>query len=513
MSENYLIPQFVLDYVYRFTDDKRFKRDQYLQNFSIECEQWLNTTPYSKLYLFYAVRKGNKSLPVRCIICNKPLAEQQIKSFKLTGKYCSCKCAGADTSVLQKRIETNLNRYGAENVMYCAQLVERQQQAIIQKYGSFEQMNELRMAKSRRTCLERYGTPYVTSTKQMHEKAKETYQERYGCDHYLQRVDLRTESIEKIHKNKRKNYYNKFLQKLENKNLQLLSSYDYYVDSVATDNKLQYKCLTCGTIFETIESNPKQLYCPTCVATSKSTREKQLRLMINQYCKTHNNIRSINTHYELDVYSEDYNVAFEYNGLYFHSTYKHEKDYHINKSKTFNSLGISVIHVFEYDFVHHLPAVENNIKLYLQQFGELVCGNVDLIAIDEYNKFVNTYCFKNPECQYHLGLWNNDNLIAVAGYDVFEDRIEIKQIMCSNALYDTCWDQKLIDYIKINHNAKVHIVLDYTHFDQRFLTIKTDIVKYIEPIAVYVNANGTFQQSKTRSNYEIYDCGFVVLEC
>lgn len=53
--------------------------------------------------------------------------------------------------------------------------------------------------------------------------------------------------------------------------------------------------------------------------------------------------------YELDTYLPDYKMAFEYNGLYWHSTHSRgrAKGYHASKSKVCLSHGIKVYHLWE----------------------------------------------------------------------------------------------------------------------------------------------------------------------
>ena len=66
------------------------------------------------------------------------------------------------------------------------------------------------------------------------------------------------------------------------------------------------------------------------------------------------NTKSVIAPYELDVYLPKYNLAIEFNGLYYHSagTKSEEKpDRHLIKTEMCNNLGIQLLHIFENEWV------------------------------------------------------------------------------------------------------------------------------------------------------------------
>lgn len=115
MTQTYLIPQYLYDYVYPFTLDNKFHRIKYNSNFPKQGQQWLNSIGFDSKYLFYAVKKGHKHLPATCIACGKPLTLNQLKLNKCTGKYCSSHCSNNSEQAKNKRAQTNLQRYGTTN--------------------------------------------------------------------------------------------------------------------------------------------------------------------------------------------------------------------------------------------------------------------------------------------------------------------------------------------------------------------------------------------------------------
>ena len=52
-------------------------------------------------------------------------------------------------------------------------------------------------------------------------------------------------------------------------------------------------------------------------------------------------------YYEIDIYIPELKIGIEYNGLYWHSELQKPKEYHFNKSKIADSLGIRLINIYE----------------------------------------------------------------------------------------------------------------------------------------------------------------------
>jgi len=66
--------------------------------------------------------------------------------------------------------------------------------------------------------------------------------------------------------------------------------------------------------------------------------------------------------YELDIYLPKLKIAFEYNGMYWHSTESKEKNYHYDKSKFFEDRGIRLIMIWEDEWLMN----NQKIKSYLR---------------------------------------------------------------------------------------------------------------------------------------------------
>jgi hypothetical protein len=75
------------------------------------------------------------------------------------------------------------------------------------------------------------------------------------------------------------------------------------------------------------------------------------------------NDRKILTGKELDVLLPDLHIAFEYNGIYWHSELAGiNKNYHLDKTTKCEALGYKLIHIFETDWIHKNAICKSRIK-------------------------------------------------------------------------------------------------------------------------------------------------------
>ena len=103
--------------------------------------------------------------------------------------------------------------------------------------------------------------------------------------------------------------------------------------------------------------------CPHCTA-EQSKWEKE----INDFLKDNGieiteNVRNIlDNGYELDAYVKKYDIAIEYDGLYWHSEKFRDKMYHSNKTNECLSKGINLIHIFEDEWKYKSDIVKSRLK-------------------------------------------------------------------------------------------------------------------------------------------------------
>lgn len=84
----------------------------------------------------------------------------------------------------------------------------------------------------------------------------------------------------------------------------------------------------------------------------RSNKERELQAMIEESYsgEIRNSVRGIIGNNELDIYLPDLNLAFEFNGNYWHCSIFRDKYYHQSKTIQCAKQGIRLVHIFEYEW-------------------------------------------------------------------------------------------------------------------------------------------------------------------
>jgi len=127
----------------------------------------------------------------------------------------------------------------------------------------------------------------------------------------------------------------------------------------------EYMIITCpehGDFKQTPDSHLQGNGCPKCgLKYDKSEGE------LKDYIKSLNidlieNSKTIISPLELDIYVESRKIAFEFDGLYWHSELHKPSNYHLNKTELCEAKGIKLIHVFEDEWMFKKDIVKSRIK-------------------------------------------------------------------------------------------------------------------------------------------------------
>ena len=131
--------------------------------------------------------------------------------------------------------------------------------------------------------------------------------------------------------------------------------------------------------------------------------------------------RSIAKPYEVDIYLPDYNLAIEYNGLYWHSEIYKKNDYHINKTELCEKNEIKLLQIFEDEWVYKRDIVKsiikNKLNINLNKIYARKCF-IKEISNDSYRDFLNNNHIQGyVNTKIKLGLHYEGELVCVAGFD------------------------------------------------------------------------------------------------
>jgi len=120
---------------------------------------------------------------------------------------------------------------------------------------------------------------------------------------------------------------------------------------------------------------------------------------------------------EIDIYLPHLKIGFEFNGVYWHSNLYKENNFHLNKTKFFQILDISLIHIWEDDWAHKRDIIKsiisNKIGLTTNRIGARKCQirEVDNNLVRDFLNGNHIQGFVGSKVK--LGLFYEDELVSL----------------------------------------------------------------------------------------------------
>ena len=290
--------------------------------------------------------------------------------------FCSNKCAQLNNETRSKIKKTCLKKYGVNNPSKSKSIQRKMRRTCLERYGTESALCSAAVRKKiKQTLVEKYGVDNSGKSDSIRKKIKQTCLKKYGVEHPLQNADVLSrvrETCLKLHgvdnpgKSKliREKTKKSYLKNFYETNVSQSNMFDPMFDKnnyngMNIDHN--FRCKECGNIFSNKMLNGfSSVRCPFCnpYNYSSSNLEKE----VVDYIKSLNitniveNTRQIIKPYELDIYLPDYNLAIEFNGLYWHSSCKNEDDNsvktkHLNKTILCKDKNIQLLHIFENEWV------------------------------------------------------------------------------------------------------------------------------------------------------------------
>jgi hypothetical protein len=400
------------------------------KNFPIE-------TPFKiKIYNYF----NNIEYPIKCYACSN-----HVKFFNGSySKFCSNKCSNKDKDLLGKRNETMMNRYGklsmisnpdikhkikisfeknhgVSNISELAKLPETKIKISKTKLSYSKDKRVIINTKRSTTNLDKWGVDNISKNKNIKKITKENNIKKWGIEYPImldvikeksKQTSLEKYGVNHISKNEnfRKKYkitndlnYNKYLEN----GTSLFNCDKGHTFSISSDiynhRKLLYLkiCTICNPLNNKYSSQHEEI--------SNFLKELDIKHTIND--------RNIIPK-ELDIYIPEYNIAIEFNGLYWHSELYKDKKYHLNKTNMCNNLGIRLIHIFEDDWIYRKDICKSIILNSINKIENKIYARKCCIKEINDNKIVRSFLDKNHiqgfcSSSIKLGLFYNNELVSL----------------------------------------------------------------------------------------------------
>jgi len=304
-------------------------------------------------------------------------------------KYRCNKC------ILFIKKERNMEKYGVEYYSMTDSFKEKRKKTIVDRYG-VDHYNKLDIFKEKikSSNLEKYGSEFAICNKDIRDKVDITNLEKYGYKNPLKNVEVLSKSISTMNERYGVTYSMQSLEIREKiilessntKKSSIMKKYDIINIDYVNNNYL-LKCIICNNNYNItphrfrMRDRQDTIICTICnkVDDHVSGKEVVLLNLIREYYKDEIilNSRSIVAPYELDIFLPKLNLAFEFNGIYWHSELYKDKNYHRNKSDMCESLGIQLVHIWEDDLSYKYDIIKsmivNKLKLISNKISARKC--------------------------------------------------------------------------------------------------------------------------------------------
>ena len=367
--------------------------------------------------------RGSHSLiSVRCDLCgieNEIKYNQLIRSNNLENYVCK-KCKnktkllekyGVDNvfklhSVKEKIKQTNINKYGVENPSQSKNIKEKKKITNKKKYGhEWGLSSEKIKNKTRKTLIEKYGVDNISKLDDIKTKKKNTCFSNYGVS-----VISQTKEFRDLYKNKILN----FLKDKYN-----ISDYDNETYLIYREKCSNYFRINKKS-FQTRKNFSAELctICNPIGSHSSSGLENEIKSFLNEFnIKIETNVKNIISPQELDIYLPEQKIAFEFNGLYWHSELFKSNNYHQLKTEKCEEYGISLIQIYEDDWLYKKNIVKSRILNLLGLSEKIYARKCEIKEVSD-NEIIREFLEKNHiqgyvGSIYKIGLFHNDELISL----------------------------------------------------------------------------------------------------
>jgi hypothetical protein len=218
-----------------------------------------------------------------------------------------------------------------------------------------------------------------------------------------------------------------------------------------TDNIIELKCLDCDSIFNInrqhlvnrieIKSNICLICNPILNGKSKMELEILEFIKINYNGNIITSDRNILDGNELDIYLPDMNLAFEFNGLYWHSELYKDKNYHLNKTNKCLDLNINLVHIWEDDWLFKQDIVKSIILNKLGKSSRIFARkcNIKIPSNDEVREFLSKNHIQGfVGSKVKIGLYYNDSLVSIMTFGNLRKSLAQKSIENTYELLRFC---------------------------------------------------------------------------
>ena len=358
----------------------------------------------------------------------------QTEDYKESVKKTSLKNHGVEhhlqaQEVIDRRTQTNLERYGCENVFQASEIKERAKQTNLEKYG-YEYASQSPEIREQIVAsnVKKYGVKHPMMLKEYKDKAIATNVERYGRKAYTQQHIENIQAWYEFIDNPRK-----YIE-------------DHFEQTPRVDQVADYF----GVERSAIDMYLERTNSFDCIRRAKSMMEEFITDFIKEVDPAIKIIvrnKSEIYPYELDLYLPDLKFAIECDPTCTHNSSAptpwgdepKSAHYHEMKTNMCEEKGISLLHIFGYDWEHKQDVILSMIKNRLRKCDRVIyarkCKVVEVGGQDAI-KFLNENHRQGAaNSPVRLGLVHEGELVSLMTFGKMRGTIGT-----GNENLENCWE-------------------------------------------------------------------------
>lgn len=279
-----------------------------------------------------------------------------------------------------------------------------------QKYGVGSDGHDSLIEKRIQTSLERYGESHPMRNASVKKLIKETSRRIYGFDNPAQHPDIKAKISESERIVKSASFLSLFSASLE------------FID-LSSGDLILFRSRDCGHEFEinrqllSVRNRNESTICTVCNPPEMgktSEIERELGRLID-FTRVEKNVTGlVQSRHEIDIYLPEKNLGIEVNGIKFHSEeYGKGEDYHLNKTKMFASVGIQILHFFDDEISQKMDLVLDMIRSKSGLNRSIYARNCSVRKIDNPSDFLNANHLQGSvHSSAAYGLFHEDELVC-----------------------------------------------------------------------------------------------------
>lgn len=264
---------------------------------------------------------------------------------------------------LQKRIDTNISRFGCENPFANEDIKDKISETMRIKYGFDHHMkNPDKKEQVKETNIEKYGYENVSQVPEFKDKIKNTNLDKYGYTTATQNPEVKSKILNTM---------------IANGNARVFDG----LNSKQWAEKTGY-CLSRFNqlVREYGFENAKNMY----RTDSYTSLELHFKGFLDEYGLSYENQKRVNLNdkYYIPDFTID-KLLIECDGLYWHSDECRPDDYHVNKKITYDSLGYNSLFFREDEIRDKFDIVKSVVLNQLGRSNRIFARHCSLDTIDD----------------------------------------------------------------------------------------------------------------------------------